>query len=240
MTNSHHSRFNWWHRDEVQVFVVYVIISWFFTRNEILEARLFVLCGLILLVPWLFRWLGRWRRTGNGPAVIDGLLNGMLRYLPPLAWDRSRLYFSFWSAAIVLILFAHRLELAMTVPEYAFPLDVYWTLFLGWYGLVWSTVTVYLVTKWKHGRRPEDHRFWEGLVGSMFFYHGLPPKSRLVTFAAGFFLGGVPTAFAITLDPTDPSAVRTAAFLVIPVAGLILFGAAYAARWVGTTESGEV
>jgi hypothetical protein len=74
----------------------------------------------------------------------------------------------------------------------------------------------------------------------MYFYHGLPLKSRLITFAAAFFLGGVPTAFAVTLSPTAPSSVVTAAYLILPVAGLILFGAAYAARWVGTTESGEV
>lgn len=240
MTNTLHSRFTWWHRDEVQVFIVYVILAVFFTRSEILEVRLLALCALVLLVPWVFRWSGAWRRRGRGPAAIDGVIAVALRHLPPLAWDRSRLYCSFWSAAIVLVLFAHRMELALTVHEYASPLDIYWVLFLGWYGIVWSTVTVYLLVKWRHDARPEDHRFWEGLVGSMFFYHGLPPKSRLITFAAGFLLGGVPTAVAVTLDPTDPSSFRTAAYLLIPVAGLILFGAAYASRWVGTTESGEV
>ncbi|MEK6649615.1 MAG: hypothetical protein AABY75_01430 [Bacteroidota bacterium] len=240
MSNSIHSRFAWWHRDEVQVFTLWIIISWFFTRSDILQGRLLALSALALLAPWIVRELRRWRRTDRAPAAVGKGLDALLRFLPPFAWDRSRLSCSFWSALIVGVLFAHRLELALTVPEYAAPVDVYGILFLGWYGLVWSTVTVYLVIKWRHQTRPEDHRFWEGLVGSMFFYHGLPTKNRLVTFAAGSLLGGVPTAFAVTLDPTNPSSLRTAALLILPVAGLILFGAAYASHWVGTTESGEV
>lgn len=240
MSNSVHSHFTWWHRDEAQVFVVWVILSWFFTRSGILQDRLLALNACALLAPWILRGLGRWRRTDRAPIVVGKGYDGLLRQLPPFAWDRSRLWCSFWSALIVGVLFVHRLELALSVPEYAAPVDVYWILFLGWYGLVWSAVTVYLVIKWRHLTRPEDHRLWEGLVGSMFFYHGLPTKNRLITFAAGFLLGGVPTAFAVTLDPTSPSSLRTATLLILPVAGLILFGAAYASHWVGTTESGEV
>jgi hypothetical protein len=240
MSNHVHATFTWWHRDEVQVFLVYVIISWFFTHSGILQARLFALSGAVLLAPWVLRGLARWRRAGRAPAVVSSGIDTVLRFLPPFAYDRSRLYFSFWSAAIVGILFFHRLELALGIPEYAAPVDLYWILFLGWYGVVWTAVTIYLLMKWIERRRPEDHPFWEGLVGSMYFFHGLPPKSRLISYAASFLLGGVPTAFAVTLNPANPSSVRTACFLIIPVAGLILFGAAYASRWVGTTESGEV
>lgn len=222
------------------MFVVFAAISWFFTRSSILQDRLLALSAAILLFPWVLRGLARWRRSGGAPSMVGPLLDATLRHLPPLAWDRSRFYYSFWSVVILAVLFAHRLELAMSVPEYASPLDVYWILFLGWYALVWTAVTVYLLIKWRLRARPENHPFWEGLVGSMYFYHGLPMKSRLITFAAAFVLGGVPTAVAVTLSPTDPSSVRTAAYLILPVAGLILFGAAYASRWVGTTESGEV
>jgi hypothetical protein len=240
MPKSIHPYVTWWHRDEVQVFVVWIIISWFFTRSAILQDRLFALSALALLAPWMLRGFGRWRRTDHAPLAVGKVLDTLLRHLPPYAWDRSRLSCSFWSAVIVAVLFAHRLELALSVPEYATPVDVYWVLFLGWYGLVWIAVTAYLLIKWRHQTRPEDHRFWEGLVGCMFFYHGLPGKNRLITFAAGFLLGGVPTAFAVTLDPTRPSSLLTATLLVLPAAGLILIGAAYASHWVGTTESGEV
>ncbi len=240
MSNSHHSRFTWWHRDEIQVFVVFVVISWFFTRSPILQDRLIALSAAILLFPWILRGFSRWRRSGGAPAVLGPFLDATMRHLPPLAWDRSRVYYSVWSVAVLAVLFAHRIELALSVPEYASPLDIYWILFLGWYALVWAAVSVYLMIKWRLRASPVKHPFWEGLVGSMYFYHGLPPKSRLITFVAAFLLGGVPTAVAVTLDSTDPSSVRTAVFLILPVAGLILFGAAYASRWVGTTESGEV
>jgi tetrahydromethanopterin S-methyltransferase subunit D len=148
---------------------------------------------------------------------------------------------------IVGILFGHRLLLftqgaALGGPagSHAEPIDLYWVLFLGWYACVWGVIAVFLVYKWKTNADPLQHKYFEGLVGSMYFYHGLPTKSRIVTFIAGFFLGGVPTALALQIDAADPNGMSMAMLLITPVATLILFGAWFASRWVGTTPSGEV
>jgi len=127
-------------------------------------------------------------------------------------------------------------------PELSFatPLDLYWILFLGWYASVWAVISVFMTYKWKKAEDPVKHKFLEGLVGSMYFYHGLPTRSRMLTFAAGLLLGGLPTVYAVQIDPADPEGMTTAALLIIPVASLIIFGAWFASRWVGTTPSGEV
>ena len=117
MSNSHHSRFTWWHRDEIQVFIVFVILSWFFTRSDILEFRLFTVCGAVFAAPWFLRGMSRLRRSGTVPPVVGSAVDGIIRHLPPYPWDRSRLYYSFWSATIVAVLFAHRVELAVSIPE---------------------------------------------------------------------------------------------------------------------------
>ncbi len=234
-------RFTWWHRDELQVVFVYVVIILFFGRTLILEV---VLLGLGLLPVggfWLIRW---WGRTDRHPELVSRLL----RHLPRHPWDRSRLAMSILSTAIVGALFWHRLSLfllddAARVPveqSLATPLDLYWVLFLGWYASVWLVVALFLLYKWKTDADPTEHTYLEGLVGSMYFYHGLPTKSRVATFVAGFLLGGLPTAYAVQIDPTTPGGHQIAVYLIIPVAALILFGAWFASRWVGSTPSGEV
>lgn len=233
--------FTWWHRDELQVVTVYLVVVLFFGRSFELEAILLALSVLPVAAMWLFRW---WKRTARNRPVVEGVL----RQLPEHPWDRSRLAMSILSTVIVGALFVHRLSyfirdqgaLVSADTSFATPLDLYWILFLGWYGVVWAAIAVFLVYKWKMKADPVEHRFLEGLVGSMYFYHGLPPKGRVVTFIGGFFLGGLPTVYAVQIDTTDPSGFRTAVLLIIPVAALILLGALFASRWVGTTPSGEV
>jgi hypothetical protein len=233
--------FTWWHRDELQVYVVYLIIILFFGRSFAVEAALLAVATLPIVLLWVVRWM---RRTGRKEEGISRILTRF----PPHPWDRSRLLMSVLSAVIVLFLFGHRLHYflrdrnaGLTGEEsFATPLDLYWLLFLGWYGLVWAAIAVFLYYKWKHHADPVEHKFLEGLVGSMYFYHGLPTRSRVVTFVAGFLLGGLPTAYAVQLDPLDPNGMTIALLLIIPVATLILFGGWFASRWVGTTPSGEV
>ena len=233
--------FTWWHRDEIQVLVVYIIVIFFFGRSLELEIVLLALAILPLLGFWLVRW---WGRTGQNRGMVDMII----RNLPVHPWDRSRLVMSVLSTVIVGSLFVHRLlfylrDSGTGIPyeeSFATSLDLYWILFLGWYAAVWAVIVVFMVYKWKTDADPVQHRYFEGLVGSMYFYHGLPAKSRIVTFIAGLLLGGLPTAYAVQIDPADPSGTQTAVFLIIPVATLILLGAWFASRWVGTTPSGEV
>jgi hypothetical protein len=105
---------------------------------------------------------------------------------------------------------------------------------------VWVAISVFLIVKWKRNAKPTENVFWEGFVGSMFFYHGLPSKARLTTFVAAFLLGGVPTAIAHRIDARDPMGNICAVVLILPVICLIILGAWFASRWVGTTPSGEV
>ncbi len=233
--------FTWWHRDELQVLLVYIIVIIFFGRSLALEVTLLTLSFVPLGMFWVLRW---WGRTGR----YAGLVRRILGHLPEFPWDRSRLAMSILSTVIIGALFVHRLSLFLrdwelgTAPEISFatPLDLYWVLFLGWYGFVWAVIAVFLMIKWQRHEVPIAHKFLEGLVGSMYFYHGLPAKGRAITFAAGFFLGGVPTIYAVQIDRADPAGFQTAALLIIPVATLILLGAWFASRWVGTTPSGEV
>jgi hypothetical protein len=69
--------------------------------------------------------------------------------------------------------------------------------------------------------------FFDGIVASLFFYHGLSRKSRIVTFIAAFVLGGLPSYFAIRLTPETPHGYEIACGLMIPLIGLILGGAYY-------------
>jgi len=74
--------------------------------------------------------------------------------------------------------------------------------------------------------------FLDGLVASLFFYHGLSKKNRIVTFIAGFILGGLPSYFAIRLTPETPYGYEIACGLIVPLIGFVLGGAFYAMRHV--------
>jgi hypothetical protein len=100
--------------------------------------------------------------------------------------------------------------------------------------VVWTFVLGYLVFRAarnnENGNRLQSP-FFEGLVASLFFYHGLPTKRRVITFTAGFVVGGLPTYLATRLDPYDATAYALAGVLVLPVVILTLGGAWYATRW---------
>lgn len=138
------------------------------------------------------------------------------------------------SCVVLGILCIHRLSLALSNTTAESPTDIYWILFLAWYWVVWTFMLGYFVFRWRRARKQSDETrdpFLEGLVASMFFYHGLPTKQRIITFTAGFLLGGAPTYFATRLEPGTPLSYVTACALVIPVMVLTLGGAWCATRW---------
>jgi hypothetical protein len=71
----------------------------------------------------------------------------------------------------------------------------------------------------------------DGMVASLFFFHGLNKKERIVTYIATFFLGGVPSFFALRLSTDTPFHYTIACLLIIPVALLTLGGAYYTKRY---------
>lgn len=247
MTNKRTKFFTWWHRDEVQVVFVYALVTIFFSRSWWLQATLLAASIFLLGSFWLVRIWKRVEQYEEGSSV-NRLLLWMHSLVPPFPWERSRLILSISSTLIVGALFLHRWllyvrdagEPASKEGSFATPLDLYWILILGLYLVIWIVISVFLLYKWKRNALPTEHAFWEGLVGSMFFFHGLPSKARVVTFGAAFLLGGVPTALATRIRPSDPSGHLWALILMIPVVVLIILGAWFAARWVGTTPSGEV
>jgi cytochrome c biogenesis protein CcdA len=72
--------------------------------------------------------------------------------------------------------------------------------------------------------------FFDGLVASLFFYHGLSQKHRIVTFVASFVLGGLPSYFAIQLTPETQYGHEIACGLIAPLIGLVIGGAYYTMR----------
>jgi hypothetical protein len=117
----------------------------------------------------------------------------------------------------------------MLDPEYKTPTDIYWILFLGWYGLICTVTAMYLIWLWNTWSQNESKHvpILDGLVASLFFYRGLSRKNRIVTFIATFWLGGLPSYVAIRLTPETPYGYWIACGLIVPVIGLFLGGAYY-------------
>jgi hypothetical protein len=139
---------------------------------------------------------------------------------------------AFMSTLVIGILAAHRITLATQSSVYATPSNLYWILFLCWYFSVWAVITGYCLWIWARvWEIPELHNsFMDGLVASLFFYHGLSKHHRIVTFAMGFLLGGVPSFFGAKLSIDTPYGYWIAPFLILPVIALSLGGAYYAMK----------
>ncbi len=225
--------FTWYHREEWQVIIVLLGLVVFFSgpfwiAGVLSFAILFSFFALYLvrvietflanrdLYPGLIAWYREMKNVLHGHSV-----------------ERSRIAMVFLSSAVVCVLLVHRIHLAATDPADAAPTDIYWILFLAWYTLVCTTTTVYLFWLWRNWVRHLSVRspLMDGMVASLFFFHGLNKKERIVTYIATFFLGGVPSFFALRLSTDTPFHYTIACLLIIPVALLTLGGAYYTKRY---------
>jgi hypothetical protein len=224
--------FSWYHREEIQVLVVFLVLIIFFSRS--LHVTLFLLgvitvsLGGLYAVRFLSILLHRQELFRN--LIIQ--YHQFRLALGRESVHRSRVAMALLSALVIGVLGAHRITLATQTAYYASPTDVYWILFLCWYFVVCSVIAGYVLWIW--GRVWENPQvqtpLLDGLVASFFFYHGLSREHRMVTFIAGFLLGGAPSFVATRISPDDPNGYRIACALIVPVMALTVGGAYYAMR----------
>ena len=226
--------FTWYHRDEIQLFVVFILILGFFSRSVSLTHQLISFAVVLILIQNLYRYVSVLGRKGKLNQVVSARLRLFEQRLPHFHHDRSRLFYSILSVVVLGALWNHRRMLLFDNGEYSTPSDRYWTLLLAWYLLLFLVIAVYLAVVWVKQFKYKDRLhipFFEGLVGSTFFYHGLPTKSRWITFFAGFLLGGVPSFFATRILPADPQGIMYANVLTIGIVTLTIGGALYTMGW---------
>ncbi len=225
-------RFKWYHREELQVVLVLIALVIFFSRSTLLTILLptavFVSVGALYLARVGSRVLHR----------LESLRSLVIQYhqfkltLGRESLHRSRVAMAILATAVIGLLALHRMSLAEMDPYFATPTDLYWMLFLWFYTFVCAVISVYLLWIWgRIWKAPQAHvPFLDGLVASLFFYHGLSRNHRIVTFVAAFLLGGVPSYFGIRLSPDDPYGSQEAVALIVPVILLNVGGAFYAMR----------
>ena len=235
----------WYHRDEMKTAAVFAVLILSLSRSSTLTAGLFLFLAAAIAMHNVVRFMLA-RRKQSAMVDSSSLLLRMEKHLPRFPWDRSRIVYATLSVVIFGALWLHRHMIWVEGGGGSTPTGRYWSIFLAWYSAVWIAVFGYLWYVWRTerrvGRRPHK-LFWEGLLGSMFFYHGLPPKARVVTFAAACLLGGVPTFLATQISPDDADGIMKANFLLFPVAILTVGGAFYTMRWIEAFEEkkeGEV
>ncbi len=227
-------RFSWYHRDELQIVAVVILLVFFFSRSTALSV--FTLALVVLSVVGLYGFrVVRLTLLENTHIPISATwirtVETRLLFTSP---ERSRIAMVLLCSLVLGILCIHRIILALTVARFETPTDVYWILALAWYWVLCTYVLGYLLLRAGNGESGEFRprpSFYEGLTASLFFYHGLPAKQRIFTFVACFVLGGIPTYAATRLHPTGAVAYALAAALVLPVVILTLGGAWYATRW---------
>jgi len=222
--------FTWYHREEFQVLLILVGLIIFFARSYwvLMTLALFVIVVLVLL--YLMRIVERYfAKRKLFPSIVQRYQD-LKTALHGRSVERSRIAMALLSAWTVGVLCLHRIQLAQISPTDRTPTDIYWILFLGWYCIVCTVIALYLMWLWNTWSQRESKHipFFDGLVASLFFYHGMSRKNRIVTFIAAFLLGGIPSYIAIRLSPETPHGYEIACGLIIPVIGLILGGAFYA------------
>jgi hypothetical protein len=222
--------FTWYHREEFQVLLILVGLIIFFARSYwvLMTLALFVIVVLVLL--YLMRIAERYfSKRKIFPSLVQRYQD-LKTALHGRSVERSRIAMALLSAWTVGVLCLHRIQLAQISPTDRTPTDIYWILFLGWYCIVCTVIALYLMWLWNTWSQKESRHipFFDGLVASLFFYHGLSRKNRIVTFIAAFLLGGIPSYIAIRLSPETPHGYEIACGLIVPVIGLILGGAFYA------------
>lgn len=233
-TNAPLFHITWYHKDELKVVAVFIILVWFFSRSAILSSLVLSFIGVSLIVLYTFRFTRVLVHVRKGFPLADRWLQHVEPRLILTSPDRSRIAMTVLSCVVLGVLCIHRVSLALSNTAVESPTDIYWILFLAWYWVVWTLMLGYFIFRWWRARKQSGEArdlFLEGLVASMFFYHGIPTKQRIITFTAGFLLGGVPTYFATNLEPGTAHSYATACALVIPVMVLTLGGAWYATRW---------
>jgi H+/gluconate symporter-like permease len=222
--------FTWYHREEIQVLVILVGLIGFFARSFwVLGTLAAFVVGLLLLlyiVRILERYLGKHKKLLTLLKKYQDLKSALHGH----SVERSRIAMALLAAWVLGVLCLHRINLARQSPADSTPTDIYWILFLGWYCIICTISAAYLVWLWNAWSQNESRHipFLDGLVASLFFYHGLPKKSRIITYVAAFFLGGIPSYVAIRLSPQTPYGYEIACGLVVPLITLILGGAVYA------------
>ncbi len=227
-------RFSWYHRDELQIVVLAALLVLFFSRSAILSTFTLALIVLSVVFLYVFRWVRRIFLENSRIRFAAAWIRRVESRLVFTSPERSRIAMTILCCLVLGILCIHRITLTLTLPRFETPTDIYWILLLGWYWAVCSFVFGYLWYRAVKGSKSNDGRqssFLQGLVASVFFYHGLPAKQRILTFATGFVLGGLPTYLATRLASYNPREYAYAAVLILPVVVLTLGGAWYATRW---------
>jgi hypothetical protein len=224
--------FTWYHREEFQVLVVLIGLIVFFARSFWVLATL---AGFVIII-WLLLYVSRilegyFTKRDLFPFFVQRYMD-LKNALHGHSVERSRIAMALLAAWVCGVLSLHRIHLAQLTVEDRTPTDIYWILFLGWYCVVCSVIALYLIWLWNAWSQNESKRMpiFDGLVASMFFYHGLSKKNRVVTFIAAFWLGGLPSYIALRLTPDTPYAYTIACALIIPLMSLVLGGAFYAMR----------
>jgi len=224
--------FTWYHREEFQVLLILVGLIIFFAQSYwvLMTLALFVIVVLALL--YFMRILEQYfTKRKLFPSVVQRYQD-LKTALHGHSVERSRIAMALLAAWILGVLCLHRIQLAQISPTDRTPTDIYWILFLGWYCITCTIIALYLMWLWNTWSQKESKHipFFDGLVASFFFYHGLSRKNRIVTFIAAFMLGGIPSYIAIRLTPEMPHGYEIACGLIVPVIGLILGGAYYTMR----------
>jgi len=214
----------------MQVLLILVGLIVFFARSFWVLVTLALFVMVVLGLLYFMRFLERYfsKRT-SFPSAVQRYID-LKTALHGHSLERSRIAMSLLAAWILGVLCLHRIQLAQISYTDRTPTDIYWILFLGWYCIVCTTSALYLMWLWNTWSQKESKHvpFFDGLVASLFFYHGLSRKHRIVTYIAAFFLGGLPSYVAIRLTPETLHGYELACGLIVPLIGLILGGAFYA------------
>ncbi len=231
--------FREYHREELQVVLLLLCLIIFFARTFVIAVSVVALVLVTMLILYCMRIIDAYYLKHNHTFKLLEFYRKMKYALHVHSEERSRIAMAILASFVLVILCVHRIDLAVHDPYYATPSDVYWIVFLGWYAVVCTVTGAYLIWLWRNWAREQAVRIpiMDGLVASMFFYQGLEMKERIVTYAAAFFLGGVPSYLAITLPSETPYAYTIAVLLVIPVMIFTLGGAFYAKMYLAKAKS---
>jgi hypothetical protein len=222
--------FTWYHREEMQVLLILVGLILFFARSYWVLMTLAAFVIVVLASLYFIRILEVYFAKRNlFPSIVQRYLD-LKKTFHGHSVERSRIAMALLSAWVLGVLCLHRIQLTQISPTDRTPTDIYWIMFLGWYCIICIVSALYLMWLWNTWSQKESNHipFFDGLVASLFFYHGLSRKNRVVTYIATFVLGGLPSFIAIRLTPETPHGYEIACGLIVPLIGLILGGAYYA------------